>query len=80
MAVGGFGPPQWREKMKGRLMNALVSRAKAFLVSEDGPTATEYAVMLALIIVVAIAAVTLLGQSVTSVFTNVNTKIKALPS
>lgn len=80
MAVGGFGPPQLRKKMKGKFMNALVSRAKAFLVNEDGPTATEYAVMLALIIVVAIAAVTLLGQSVQGVFSNVNTKIQALPS
>ena len=35
-------------------MNAIVKRAKSFLKSEDGPTATEYAVMLALIIVVAI--------------------------
>jgi len=61
-------------------MSAFVARVKVFLVSEDGPTATEYAVMLALIIVVAIAAVTLLGQSVQGVFTTVDTKIKALPS
>ncbi|MBK9127789.1 MAG: Flp family type IVb pilin [Phycisphaerales bacterium] len=61
-------------------MNALVNRAKNFLVNEDGPTATEYAVMLALIIVVAIAAVTLLGQSVKNVFTNVNSKVSSLPS
>ncbi len=57
----------------------MFARIKNFLVNEDGPTATEYAVMLALIIVVAIAAVTLLGNSVKDVFSNVNDKIQALP-
>lgn len=61
-------------------MNAIVNRMKAFLVNDDGPTATEYAVMLALIIVVAIAAVTLLGQSVKGVFSNVNDKVSTLPT
>jgi len=58
-------------------MKALVTRVKSFLRSEDGPTATEYAVMLALIIVVALAAITLLGTKVSTIFTNVET---ALPS
>lgn len=58
----------------------MFKRMREFLVSEDGPTATEYAVMLALIIVVAIAAVTLLGQSVRGVFENVNTQISGLPT
>lgn len=58
-------------------MKALMHRAKEFLVNEDGPTATEYAVMLALIIIVALAAITLLGQKVNDIFTNVET---ALPS
>ena len=53
-------------------MKALMNRVKSFLVSEDGPTATEYAVMLALIIVVAIAAITTLGQNVNSTFEDVN--------
>ncbi|TWT45960.1 Flp/Fap pilin component [Phycisphaerae bacterium RAS1] len=52
-------------------MNALKNRVKQFLVSEDGPTATEYAVMLALIIIVALAAITLLGNKVNTIFTNV---------
>jgi pilus assembly protein Flp/PilA len=56
-------------------MNAIVNRFRNFLVSEDGPTATEYAVMLALIIVVAITAITTLGQSVNSTFEEVNTGI-----
>lgn len=49
----------------------LVRTAKEFLRSEDGPTATEYAVMLALIIIVALGAITLLGQKVNTIFTNV---------
>jgi pilus assembly protein Flp/PilA len=51
--------------------NALVS----FLKSEDGPTAVEYAVMLALIIVVCIAAITTLGTNANNTFTKVGTAI-----
>jgi pilus assembly protein Flp/PilA len=54
-------------------MKALVKKARSFLKSEDGPTATEYAVMLALIIIVALAAITLLGTKVKTIFTNVAT-------
>ncbi len=52
-------------------MQALIKRTKSFLKSEDGPTATEYAVMLALIIIVALAGITLLGSKVNTIFTNV---------
>jgi len=54
-------------------MKAWLGRAKDFLVRDDGPTATEYAVMLALIIVVAIAAIQILGTNVNSTFESVNT-------
>lgn len=53
----------------------MLSRIKHFLVSEDGPTATEYAVMLALIIIVALAAITLLGNKVSTIFGNVQTAL-----
>ena len=56
-------------------MKAFVNRAKSFLVSEDGPTATEYAVMLALIIIVALTAITALGDKVNDVFTNVESEL-----
>lgn len=49
----------------------IIRTAKEFLRSEDGPTATEYAVMLALIIIVALGAITLLGSKVNTIFTNV---------
>jgi pilus assembly protein Flp/PilA len=52
-----------------------MKRFLSFLKSEDGPTATEYAVMLALIIIVALGAITGLGQTVTGVFTDVDTSL-----
>ncbi len=42
-----------------------------FIEREDGPTAVEYAVMLALIIVVCLAAITTLGQNANDTFQNV---------
>lgn len=42
-----------------------------FLQREDGPTAVEYAVMLALIIVVCITAITALGSNANVTFSNV---------
>ena len=54
-----------------KLGNALVK----FLKNEDGPTAVEYAVMLALIIVVCIAAITTLGTNANNTFSYVGNKI-----
>ena len=59
-------------------MNSFLVRAKSFLKSEDGPTATEYAVMLALIIIVALGAITSLGGTVNGIFTNVDGQITGL--
>ena len=53
----------------------MLSRVKSFLRSEDGPTATEYAVMLALIIVVCITAITSLGNRVKTSFETVDTSL-----
>jgi pilus assembly protein Flp/PilA len=46
-----------------------------FIQKEDGPTAVEYAVMLALIIVVCLAAVQLIGTNASAVFSKVGTTI-----
>jgi pilus assembly protein Flp/PilA len=46
-----------------------------FLKCEDGPTAVEYAVMLALIIVVCIAAITTLGTNANATFTTVGNAV-----
>src|SRR5262245_22254967 len=47
----------------------------AFLRSEDGPTAVEYAVMLALIIVVCLAAIQFVGTSASVTFSTVGKAI-----
>ena len=54
-----------------KLSNVVVS----FLKNEDGPTAVEYAVMLALIIVVCITAVTTLGSNANQTFTSVGSAV-----
>jgi pilus assembly protein Flp/PilA len=46
-----------------------------FLKNEDGPTAVEYAVMLALIIVVCIGAITTLGTNANNTFKNVGSAV-----
>jgi len=47
-----------------------------FLKKEDGPTAVEYAVMLALIIVVCIAAITALGSNASQTFSYVGSNVQ----
>jgi pilus assembly protein Flp/PilA len=54
-------------------MRLVFSSVVRFLKKEDGPTAVEYAVMLALIIVVCIAAITTLGSNANNTFSNVAT-------
>jgi pilus assembly protein Flp/PilA len=56
------------------LKNLLLS-ARRFLQNEDGPTAVEYAVMLALIIVVCIAAISTLGSNSNNTFSYVATQV-----
>ena len=52
------------------MSSTVVRNAADFLKREDGPTAVEYAVMLALIVVVCIAAVVTLGNNVNDIYTN----------
>jgi pilus assembly protein Flp/PilA len=47
-------------------------KMQRFIVSEDGPTAVEYAVMLALIILVCVGAIQTVGTSTSGVFTNMS--------
>jgi len=51
-----------------------------FLKSADGPTAVEYAVMLALIIVVCIAAISALGSNASNTFTYVGNVVSTTSS
>ena len=57
-------------------MKTLTRNVVEFLKQEDGPTAVEYAVMLALIIVVCIAAITAIGTNANSTFSTVGSAIK----
>lgn len=61
-------------------MRSLTQKLVTFLKKEDGPTAVEYAVMLALIIVVCLIAITQLGQQANNTFSNVGTKLQAATS
>lgn len=52
-------------------MNRFAAKVKCFLVSEDGPTAVEYAVMLALIVIVCLTAIRAIGTNANQTFTDV---------
>ena len=49
-------------------MKSLAQKVQRFLVSEDGPTAVEYAVMLALIVIVCLTAITSIGTKANTTF------------
>jgi pilus assembly protein Flp/PilA len=61
-------------------MRTLAQRFVNFLKREDGPTAVEYAVMLALIIVVCITAITALGTNANATFSSVSNSIGSTAS
>ncbi len=52
-------------------MKTFTKSIKQFLVSEDGPTAVEYAVMLALIVVVCLTAIQAVGTNANAKFNQV---------
>ena len=56
-------------------MNRLIKGIVNFVKREDGPTAVEYAVMLALIIVVCITAITTLGSNANNTFSYVGGQV-----
>lgn len=55
----------------------MLQKVQRFLVSEDGPTAVEYAVMLALIVIVCLTAITAIGSNASTVFQSAADKLKA---
>jgi pilus assembly protein Flp/PilA len=52
-------------------MKKLAQKVQRFLVSEDGPTAVEYAVMLALIVIVCLTAIRSIGTNAELTFNDV---------
>jgi pilus assembly protein Flp/PilA len=51
-------------------MRRWLARVEEFIKAEDGPTAVEYAIMLALIIAVCFATIAALGSSSSNSFSN----------
>jgi pilus assembly protein Flp/PilA len=60
-------------------MQNLMNSVKSFLVSEDGPTAVEYAVMLALIVIVCLTAIKAVGQNASDRFNDVKDNLAPAP-
>jgi pilus assembly protein Flp/PilA len=52
-------------------MKKLAKKVQQFLASEDGPTAVEYAVMLALIVIVCLTAIRSIGTRANTTFLEV---------
>jgi pilus assembly protein Flp/PilA len=76
MTYGCIDPaPISAQVKKAMSMHQFARSALDFLGREDGPTAVEYAVMLALIIVVCMTAISTLGSTASSTFSYVGTKV-----
>lgn len=58
-------------------MKILAKKVQRFLVSEDGPTAVEYAVMLALIVIVCLTAIRAVGTSTNNTFQSVSDQLSS---
>jgi pilus assembly protein Flp/PilA len=77
--VGDYQPVGVRGILHGSQkeyeMNSMISKVRQFIVSEDGPTAVEYAVMLGLIVVAIAAVVGKLASSVSGTFSTVSSTL-----
>lgn len=56
-------------------MKKIAQRVQRFLASEDGPTAVEYAVMLALIVIVCLTAIRSIGTNANTTFDSTATQL-----
>lgn len=61
-------------------MKRFASKVCRFLASEDGPTAVEYAVMLALIVIVCLTAISTIGTNANATFNTVATQLAGTSS
>jgi pilus assembly protein Flp/PilA len=59
-----------RDPEEGEYMSPYAREVLAFLKSEDGPTAVEYAVMLAFIITVCFGAIKTVGNNTNAIYSN----------
>jgi pilus assembly protein Flp/PilA len=65
------GRSAWNKAGLEDTMKKFVLNVKKFLKSEDGPTAVEYAVMLALIVIVCLTAISSIGTNANTQFQRV---------
>ena len=63
--------PRFRSQSKSQFAR----RLRRFLISEDGPTAVEYAVMLALIVVVCLTAISAIGTNASTTFKSIGDQL-----
>lgn len=61
-------------------MKKFINKIEKFMKSEDGPTAVEYAIMLALIVIVCLTAIQAVGTAANTAFQNIATQVGGLPS
>ena len=61
-------------------MKSLALKVQRFLVTEDGPTAVEYAVMLALIVIVCLTAIQAIGTNANSTFNRIANSLSSTGS
>lgn len=61
-------------------MKKFAQKVQHFLESEDGPTAVEYAVMLALIVIVCLTAIRSIGTNANTTFEAVATELGSTAS
>lgn len=61
--------------MFGVTFDYLLARARAFARSEEGASAIEYAIVVAMVAVVVVAFVTPLGDRVLAIFNNILTSL-----
>ena len=59
-------------------MRVVSKKVLQFLVSEEGPTAVEYAVMLTFIVIVCLTAIATLGQESSATFGNVANSLSTM--
>jgi pilus assembly protein Flp/PilA len=60
---------------KDYIMQAIKSRVRQFLLSEDGPTAVEYAVMVALVIVALVTVISNFTTAISGTFSSISTTL-----
>jgi len=65
-------PPLPRPRFRTACMKTLAKKLLQFIADEQGPTAVEYAVMLALIVIVCLAAITSVGSNASTTFNKVS--------